>query len=69
MEEKDRNVSWYKTRPMGAPPVMEDLLKWEKKHLILTLEGTGFLKWMVLSMKEDGEKDMGGMGDEKGKNR
>lgn len=30
-----------------------------KKHLILTLEGTGFLKWMVLGMKEDREKDGG----------
>lgn len=40
-----------------------------KKHLILTLEGTGFLKWMVLGMKEHREKDMGGMGDEKGKRR
>ena len=56
MEEKDGNVSWYKTRLMGTRPVMEGLLKW-KDALTLTLEPTGFLKCTVPSMKQDQEKD------------
>lgn len=62
--EKNRNISWCKTRLMVIGPVTEDLLK-RKAAFNFDFRGIGFLKLTVLSMAEKSEKKQSGVGDGK----